>query len=113
MATTSQYFRLHKVNFGNSFFQFLNLKSCIKTPRMLFDVFENSLVLLQGKVLSLALFSFYVNDVEMEFIKNGNVPLQVEELNLTLMYADDMVCFAESVHELQLMLNTLHGCALK
>lgn len=91
-----------------------NMKSCIKTPRMLSHVFENSLGLLQGEVLSPILFSFYVNDLEMEFIRNGNVPLQVQELNLfTLMYADDMVCFAESVHELQLMLNTLHDYASK
>lgn len=59
---------------------------------MLSDVFENSLGLVQGQVLSPNLFSFYVNDLEMQFIKNGNVPLQVQELNLfTLTYADDIL----------------------
>lgn len=81
-----------------------DMTSCIKTPKMLSDVFENSLGLLQGEFLSLILSSFYVNDLEMEFIKNVNVPLRIRVLNLfTLMYADDMVCFAESVHELQLI----------
>lgn len=89
-------------------------KSCIKTTRMLSDVFENSLGLVQGQVLSPNLFSFYVNDLEMQFIQNGNVPLQVQELNLfTLTYVDDMVCFAESVHEIQLMLYTLYDYTAK
>lgn len=40
--------------------------------------------------------------------------LQVQELNLfTFMYTDDIVCFTESVHELQLMLNTLCDYASK
>lgn len=78
-----------------------NMTSCIKTPKMLSDVFENSLGLLQGEVLSPILSSFYVNGLEMEFIKNVDIPLRIQVLNLfTLMYADDMVCFAESVHEL-------------
>lgn len=89
-------------------------KSCIKTTRMLSDVFENSLGVVQGQVLSPNLFSFYVNDLEMQFIQNGNVPLQVQELNLfTLTYVDDMVCFAESVHEIQLMLYTLYDYTAK
>lgn len=81
-----------------------DMTSCIKTPKMLSDEFENSLGLLQGEFLSLILSSFYVNDLEMEFIKNVNVPLRIRVLNLfTLMYSDDMVCLAESVHELQLI----------
>ena len=60
------------------------------------------------------LFSIYVNDFEMDFLTNNNVPVQLLELNLfLLMYADDMVIFAESAEELQAMLNTLDSYTTK
>ena len=38
----------------------------------------------------------------MDFLTNNNVPVQLLELNLfLLMYADDMVIFADSAEELQ------------
>ena len=47
-------------------------------------------------------------------LTNNNVPVQLLELNLfLLMYADDMVIFAESAEELQAMLNTLHSYTTK
>lgn len=55
--------------------------------------------------MSPIIFSLYVNDIAMEFIVhiNVNVPFKEQELNLfTLMYADDMLWFAEYVHELKL-----------
>lgn len=55
--------------------------------------------------MSPIIFSLYVNDIAMEFIVhiNVNVPFKEQELNLfTLMYFDDMVWFAEYVHELKL-----------
>lgn len=56
------------------------------------------------------LFSLYVNDFEKEFLCKGNIPIQIQELNLfVLMYADDMVIFSETAHELQEMLNTLYS----
>lgn len=46
----------------------------------------------------------------MEFLCKGNIPIQIQELNLfVLMYADDMVIFSETAHELQEMLNTLYS----
>ena len=50
----------------------------------------------------------------MDFLTNNNVPVQLLELSLfLLMYADDMVIFAESAEELQAMLNTLHSYTTK
>ena len=44
----------------------------------------------------------------MEFLNNGNVSIEVQELSLfLLMYADDMLLFSESVDGLQNMLDTL------
>ena len=67
----------------------------------------------RGEVLSPILFSIYVNDFEMDFLTNNNVPVQLLELNVLLMYADDMVIFAESAEELQAMLNTLYSYTTK
>ena len=79
------------------------------------EIFKKSQTgVLQGEVLSPILFSIYVNDFEMDFLTNNNVPVQLLELNLfLLMYADDMVIFAESVEELQAMLNTLYSYTTK
>lgn len=68
-----------------------NMKSCNMSGRMLSDVFKKSLSLQQWQVLSFTLFSLYVNNLGMEFIKNCNVRLQVQESNLfTQMHADDI-----------------------
>ena len=64
---------------------------------------------MQGEVLSPILFSLYVNDFEVEFIKNGCTPTELQNLHLfILMYADDMVLFPETVAGLQNMLDVLY-----
>ena len=56
--------------------------------------FRNSLGLMQGEVLSPILFSLFINDFEMQFIKDGCVPVELQDIHLfILMYADDMVSF--------------------
>ena len=64
---------------------------------------------MQGEVLSPIFFSFYVNDCEVSFIKDGCIPVQCRELSLfLLMYADAMVIFSESIVGLQQMLDSLY-----
>lgn len=87
-----------------------NMKCCVKSAGKLSEFFKNSIGMLQGEGLSPILFSLYVNGFEMEFLRCGNVPIHMQELNLFFnvqLYADDMVIFSESIHELQEMLNTL------
>ena len=65
---------------------------------------------MQGETLSLLLFSLYVNDFEVSFISDNCPSIDLHMLNLfVLMYADDMVIFAESHEGLQKMLNTQHS----
>lgn len=48
-------------------------------------------------MLSPIFFSFFVNDCEFSFIKNGCIPVKGRELSLILfMDADDVVVFSES-----------------
>ena len=54
----------------------------------------------------------YVNDIEIELIKQGCQSYELKMLNLyLLMYADDTVLFSENVHELQNMINVVNVCS--
>ena len=62
--------------------------------------------LMQGESLSSFVYAMYVNDIEIELIKQGCQSYELNMLNLyLLMYADDTVLFSENVHELQNMIN--------
>ena len=65
--------------------------------------------LLQGKVLSPVHFNMYLNDLASHFITENCPSLELTGLNLfVLKFADDTVIFANSPHELQIMLNAPH-----
>ena len=84
------------------------VKVCVKVDGFYSEQFTSSVGLMQGEVLSPILFSLYVNDFEMEFLRNSNIPYEVQDLSLfLLMYADDMILFSDSVIGLQDMLDTL------
>ena len=88
---------------------YANVKSCVTLQGLKSEYFRSSLGLMQGEVLSPILFSLYVNDFEIEFIKNGCTSIELQNLHLfILMYADDMVLFSESVDGLQNMFDVLY-----
>ena len=87
-----------------------NVKSCVKHNGVLSEYFKNDIGLFQGEVLSPILYSLYVNDCEMYFLKEHCMSFEINMINLfLLMYADDMCLFAQSPSDLQNMLNTLHA----
>lgn len=51
------------------------MKCCVNSAGKLSEFCKNSIGPLQGKVLSPILFSLYVNDFEMEFLRSRNVPI--------------------------------------
>ena len=54
----------------------------------------------------------YVNDIEIELIKQGCQSYELKMLNLyLLMYVDDTVLLSENVHELQNMINVVNICS--
>ena len=77
-----------------------NVKSCVKYNRCLSQYFRNSVGLFQGEVLSPILYSLYVNDCEMHFIRSNCPSVELNMINIfLLMYADDTVLLAETPQE--------------
>ena len=67
---------------------------------------------MQGESLSPFLYAMYVNDIEIELIKQGCQSYELKMLNLyLLMYVDDTVLLSENVHELQNMINVVNVCS--
>lgn len=86
-----------------------NVKSCIKYNGFLSEYYRNTIGLFQGEILSPILYSLYVNDCEMCFIRENCPSVEIGLINLFLiMYADDTVLLAESPKSLQEMIDTLY-----
>ena len=85
-----------------------NVKSKVKMYNMLGNEFFCSLGVRQGECLSPLLFSLFLNDIEDKFIQSGFEGLDEDMFKLyMLLYADDIVIFANNAEELQLGLNFL------
>ena len=63
----------------------------------------------QGELLSPFLFAMFLNDIEEHLILNGfnGIDMYMTKLFL-LLYADDIVIFADNAEELQKGLDVLH-----
>ena len=83
-------------------YMYENIKSRIKTSdNYLREDFYCSLGVRQGECLSPFLFSMYLNDIEDTFKQNGADGINISDLKLVLLlYADDIVLFAESAESL-------------
>ena len=68
--------------------------------------FSPTSALMQGEVISPTLFSLYINDFEMHFIRENCPSVEIQLIKLfLLMYADDTVLISESAESFQRMLN--------
>ena len=85
-----------------------NVNSKVIMYIMLGNEFFCSLGVRQGECLPPLLFSLFLNDIEDKFIQSGFEGLDVDMFKLyMLLYADDIVIFANNAEELQLGLNFL------
>ena len=88
------------------------LKCCVKFNGHFSNFFTSNIGLMQGESLSTLLYSFYVNDMEIELINNGCQTYELKSLNLFLfMYADDTVLLSENGDDLQKMINSVNICS--
>ena len=92
--------------------QFLSLlkglyKKVVKVNEELTDWFDIETGVKQGCILSPILFSMFINDLTID-IKSANRGINFEGLNISsLLYADDVVVFAEPPQDLQQMLDCI------
>ena len=85
-----------------------SVKSRVKFSNKLGNEFQCSLGVRQGECLSPLLFSFYLNDIEEQFINSGLDGIDTDMLKIfMLLYADDIVIFANTKEQLQNSLDLL------
>ena len=90
------------------------VKARVKYCNTLSDEYECTLGLRQGECLSPFLFSMYLNDLEQDFLNSNIDGIDVDMFKLFLiLYADDIVIFANSKEQLQAGLNILSDYCLK
>jgi hypothetical protein len=88
------------------------LQCCVKFDGHFSNLFTSNIGLMQEDSLSPLLYSFYVNEMEIELINSGCQTCELKSLNLfLLMYADDTVLFSEHVDDLQKMINSVNICS--
>ena len=84
------------------------VKSKVKFNNQTGNDFSCRLGVRQGECLSPLLFSLFLNDIEETFIQSGLEGLDIDMFKLfLLLYADDIVIFANSAEQLQESLNLL------
>ena len=85
-----------------------SVKSRVKFSNKLGNEFHCSLGVRQGECLSPLLFSLYLNDIEEQFINLGLDGIDVDMFKIfVLLYADDIVIFANTQEQLQNSLDLL------
>ena len=86
---------------------YADVKTCIKTPIGLTDYLPCPLWVRQGGIISLIMFTLFLNDTQ-DFISLNSHGIDIETIKVfVLLFADDLVIFAETVIELQRMINRL------
>ena len=84
-----------------------HVNSNVKLHNVVSEGFECMLGVRQGGCLSPFLFAMYLNDLEEEFRLKGSDGIDIGMLNIfLLLYADDIILFAQSSEELQKSLDT-------
>ena len=85
-----------------------SVRACVKTQTGLTSVFNCPTGVRQGCCISPILFSFFLNDLK-DFVSVDSYGIDLDFCKIfLLLFADDLVMFAESKIELQRLLNKLH-----
>ena len=84
-----------------------DVKACVKSTEGLSDMITCPIGVKQGCIISPILFNLFLNDLQ-ESISLGSHGIDLDTIKLfVLLFADDLVLFAETVIELQRMINRL------
>ena len=87
---------------------YANIKSCIKSCNSFTEYFKCAIGLRQGEVMSLVLFSLFIDDLELFLQDSVNCGMTFDDITLIiLLFADDMAIIGDSPMGLQNSLNLL------
>ena len=88
---------------------YADVKLCVKSSEGLSEMISCPVGVKQGCIISPILFTLFLNDLKDE-IAIGSHGIDIETIKLfVLLFADDLVLFAETVIELQRLINRLIG----
>ena len=88
---------------------YADVKVCVKSSECLSEMISCPVGVKQGCIISPILFTLFLNDLKDE-IAIGSHGIDIETIKLfVLLFADDLVLFAETVIELQRLINRLIG----
>ena len=109
------WFKLHKIGIKGKMLRVLNnmykeVKSCVRQCNNLSEFFTCCVGLRQGEVISSALVSLFLDDIEMYLRSNTESNICINDTILTvLLFADDMVIIGDSPEDLQNKLDLLYN----
>jgi hypothetical protein len=84
------------------------VKCIVKGCNSYSDFFECAVGLKQGEVMSPVLFALFIEDLDLFFLNDQDSGLSLEDITIMLMlFADDMVLFGKTPHDLQTNLDLL------
>ena len=84
-----------------------DVKACVRSTEGLSDMICCPVCVKQGCIICPILFSLFLNDLQ-ESISIGSHGIDLDTMKIfVLLFADDLVLFAETVIELQRMINRL------
>ena len=84
------WFKLSKISIRGKllnviYSMYSNVRSKVAVDGFESEYFSNVQGLMQGEVLSPILFSLYMNDFEMNFLRSGSIPVECLDMNLFLL----------------------------
>ena len=107
------WFKLYKLGINGKLLAIIrdmynNVKTCVRNCNSLSDFFECAVGLKQGEVISLLLFSLFIEDLELFLQGDLSSGLCLDDITFILMlFADDMVILGKDANDLQKSLDLL------
>ena len=87
-----------------------SFKVCVKSMNSMSEFFKSYVRVKQGEPLLPLLFIIFVNDMANDLLSDGISTFNINHFQMfMLLFADDTVLFANTLEELQILLDNLHG----